>query len=230
MDSKSDLFRALKFRELNPVGAQPASGHHISTRSTAADLQSKLKQAKKEVKSLESDDAELPSALLEVGSHYSHLGSSTNAILWFERALSSARSLGDTITTGRALVALGMAKARDGDVSSALEHFNGVLDHDSGDQMHGIAWMEIGVIHAGAGEVEQAADCFRRSLQLFDRAGDEINGLRAMVNIANIQRATGEFEKALETMLEVMIHFEELDRQSHLFEALVIIADIYQRL
>ena len=229
MDSESDLFRTLKFRELNPAEAESGDGRNSSGGAPVQDLVSKLEQAKKEVKSLERDDAELPLALLEVGSLYSRLGSSPKARVWFERALATAKSLGDTLTAGRALVALGMIEARDGDISAALEHFSQVLEQQADDQMQGIAWMEIGVIHAGAGEVESADDCFHRSLQFFDRAGDQINALRTMVNTANIRRATGEFEQALELMLEVMIHFEELGHTSHLFESLIIIADIYQR-
>jgi tetratricopeptide (TPR) repeat protein/DNA-binding CsgD family transcriptional regulator len=229
MNSENDLPGALKFCELNPTGLQSGNGRRISNGSSGPDLSERLERAIKEAKSLEEDDAELPSLLLEIGSLHSRLGHAPQARLWLARSLTTARALADRTITGRALVALGMLEARDGDLGVALDHFNEVLDQDVEPRMLGVAWMEIGVVHAGAGEVEPADACFQRSLQLFESCGDQLNALRAMVNIANVNRARGEFEQALELMLEVMMEFEELDEQAQLFEALVIIADIYRR-
>src|SRR5687767_10305396 len=105
MESETDLFRALKFRELNQRDLQPGDGRPSSNGSSSQDLAARLEKAIKEAKSLDSDDSDLPSLQLEIGSLHSRLGAIPQARLWLERSLTTARSLDDKIIAGRALVA-----------------------------------------------------------------------------------------------------------------------------
>jgi len=123
---------------------------------------------------------------------------------------------------GAALVELGEAQRRSGDIRGAVASLEqaidvahalmvaaGDLDDDHG--WHALAHHRLGIVHDTVGDAGRAIAALRRALELFDDAGDSTSIARVQNSLGIVYSRSGSYPEALERFEASLRHAERID-------------------
>jgi tetratricopeptide (TPR) repeat protein/DNA-binding CsgD family transcriptional regulator len=198
----------------------------------AVELNARLGTLRSDLLALGDEDPRRGEILMEMGTLLARLGDHAAALDAYDRCRLHASAVGELPLQARTLDAIAMLHLRRGEYPAALAAYLDCIrlrQEESGPDVAGAAWMQIGVIYGHLEHHDRAIECFQRSAQIFEDAGQLYLKVRALVNIANTLRARGDLPAALDAMMRVLMIFEELDDRGNIAEALAIISNIHER-
>jgi tetratricopeptide (TPR) repeat protein/DNA-binding CsgD family transcriptional regulator len=177
--------------------------------------------------------AEAAEIHMEIGRILSDSGRETEALDAYQRGLRSARSIGDHRLAARALVAMGMVRARRREHAPALEFFFEALREgiDAGDsRCEAAALMEIASVHSESGRLDLALESLERSIALLENPDDAYLQARARIGAGSVLVALSRAVEAIDHAVRGLVALEWLDDEAGQIDALIIIGRSYRQL
>jgi tetratricopeptide (TPR) repeat protein len=156
----------------------------------------------KKAESLASDKRSLMQVYNWLGLIYSGMGYLDDAILYYNRSLSLARSLGDR--RGQAAVLSNIARIyRDkGELDKALGYFEESLRLTTDEKEKAIIYNNIGIIYGNKGDYQKAVEYIQKAIKIKERYGDYHEASISRLNLGSIYRKMKDYEKAEKYILE----------------------------
>jgi PAS domain S-box-containing protein len=146
----------------------------------------------------------LPTCLANAYNHlgiiYANTGDYDGAIDWILKGHNISHEISDSIGIANALNNIGVVYWHRNLLDKALEYINLSMQiHQRANRFEyvGIAFNNIGTIMKQKGEFKDAITFFKQSIAIVDSLKDNIVGVKARLNLAEVYLKTGKEEKAL---------------------------------
>ncbi len=156
----------------------------------------------KKAESLASDKRSLMHVYNWLGLIYSGMGYLDDAILYYNRSLSLARSLGDR--RGQALVLNNMANIyeKKDELDKALSYYEESLRLKTNEKEKAITYSNIAVIYGNKSDYQKAVEYFQKAIEISERYGDYHEASIIKLNLGVIYTKMKDYEKAEKYILE----------------------------
>ena len=142
--------------------------------------------------------------LTNMGVTYSALGEGTQALYFFNKALSVRKATGTNSEDPLLLYNIGLVTLELGESDKAVSVFNMALSRLSATQpevkdpaLKGSILNGLGSAYASSGEISKAISYYTQALETFTRMGNLAGESNALSNIGKIHNDLGEYESAL---------------------------------
>ncbi|MFZ8787526.1 tetratricopeptide repeat protein [Thermocrinis sp.] len=156
----------------------------------------------KKAESLASSKISLMHVYNWLGLIYSRMGYSDDALLYYNRSLRLARSLGDRRGQARVLNNIAKIYRDKGELDKALDYFEESLRLTTYEKEKAIIYNNIGVIYGNKGDYQKAVEYFQKAIEIRERHGDYHEASISRLNLWSIYRKTKDYEKAEKYLLE----------------------------
>ncbi len=156
----------------------------------------------KKAESLASDKRSLMHVYNWLGLIYSRMGYLDDAILYYNRSLSLARSLGDR--RGQALVLNNMANIyeKKDELDKALSYYEESLRLTTNEKEKAITYSNIAVIYGNKSDYKKAVEYFQKAIEISERYGAYHEASIIKLNLGVIYTKMKDYEKAEKYILE----------------------------
>jgi len=161
--------------------------------------------------------------LHEIGHVYAHLDDVESAIELYRRVVESKK--GDPEEYATALYYLADAYEHFGMPEKAIETYQKLLEHEENvlknDREIALTLANLAVNYDELGETEKAIELMERAREIFERIGDEKNGLISLLDLAHFHYELGDYEAAEALIREVLRNprDDEIEINAKLVEA-----------
>ena len=125
----------------------------------------------------------------------------------YETLLAHPAAQARTLERGRTLIGLGIISSHQGDIEMSLDVFREAIElfRELDEQRYlSLAWMGYGVSWMFIGQIDQAEEATRSSLEIARAAGDDAQIQGNLNNLSNIAASRGEWERARELLEEAL--------------------------
>ncbi len=162
-------------------------------------------------------------ALGNIGLLFNRLGDYSGATTYYQEALCAFQEIGDRQCEGLTHSNLGLLAHRQGDDTAAEEFSQQALDiaQEIGDRfLEGYALTHLGDALAGLGHLDEAADAYRKAVNLRRDLHEDNRAMESLAGLARVSLARGDLTQAQAQVEEVLAHLEAHRTPTGLAQAL----------
>ena len=178
-------------------------------------------------------DAEKLKLSTSIGNLYLHLAVWTEAIKYYDTALSLARKREERKEETKILIAIGHSQRLLGNYSRAEDNYQ-MAAQIADDLSDSVSMAEIqrglGYVHWRKGENDDAVDHYNQSISFAMKAGDLSSMAKTFIEMGNVYNHWGDQEKAIEYYNKALEELEQLSDYSELARAHNNLGDSYLRM
>ncbi len=156
----------------------------------------------KKAESLTSDKRSLMLVYNWLGLIYSGMGYSDNAILYYNRSLRLARSLGDRRGQATVLNNIAGIYYEKRELDKALGYYEESLRLTTNEKEKAAIYNNIAMIYDQKGDYQKAVEYSQKAIEIEERYGDYHGASISKLNLGGIYREMKDYEKAEKYLLE----------------------------